>query len=282
MMRALALCSLVACSAPPDPELAFVIARADELGPLGSTTAHLRSIGLVADTPAVQRAQVERALELGVRVIVLEPLAGLDATDLVARAHERGVSIVAYGREPITRGDEVVDALVTFDGYRAGALLASSAVAAIERGRITTLGGDDDDVAREIARGFAFTLAPYIARGDISIVDDVTRADAVLATGGAHVRSLSLPHAFVASVGGNNTDLVCAGRQQVDVRLDRAELAAATGRLVRRMVAGEDLDKDPQTNRLPNRRLPVELARVTAFVPDDCVATSRVTNVRHD
>jgi hypothetical protein len=272
-MRALALTFLVACNAPPEPEVAFVVARADELAALQSATTGVPAIGFASTDPATQRAHVARAIDLGVRVIVLEPLDNSPgAADLVAQAHDRGIRVVAYGREPSGRSDgDTVDALVAFDGFRAGVLQATAALATIDRGRIAILDeSDTTGVALEIARGYTLTLAPYIARGDVTLVNDIATADAILATSGTDVRSLFVTAAFVSSVGGDNTDLVCAGRQQLDVGLDRADLAAAAGVIVRRLLAGEDLGKDPQTIRLPNRRLPVELAPVTAFAASDC------------
>jgi hypothetical protein len=268
-VRSLVLIALVACSTPPEPEVAFVVADPDELGALQSATTGVPSIGFATTDANVQRAYVERAIQLGVRVIVLEPLD--DTSDLVAIAHQRGVRVVAYGREPT--GTDTVDALVAFDGFRAGTLQVAAALAAIQNGKVAIVTGTDaTGVDGEIARAYALTLAPYIARGDITLVDDPASADAILATAGNAVRSLATPATFVTSVGGDNTDLVCASRQQLDIRLDRADLATAAGTIVKRMVAGEDLGKDPQAIRLPNRRLPVELARVREFTASDCIS----------
>ncbi|MFN0252921.1 MAG: substrate-binding domain-containing protein [Kofleriaceae bacterium] len=266
------------CSKPPDPEVAFVVADPDELVALQSAIAGVPSIGFATTDATEQRASLDRAIQLGVRVIVLEPLdASPDTSDFVVQAHQRGVRIVAYGREPTGHGDhDTVDALVAFDGFRAGTLQVAAALAAIQHGRVAIVDTPSHatGVAAEIARAYALTLAPYIARGDVTLVDDPASADAILATSGSAVRSLgsAAGHAFVTSVGGDNTDLVCASRQQLDIRLDRADLAAAAGTIVRRIVAGEDLGKDPQAIRLPNRRLPVELAPVREFTTSDCIS----------
>jgi hypothetical protein len=261
-----------ACSTPPVPDVAFVVADPDELGALQSATATVPSIGFATTDATAQRAYVERAIQLGVRVIVLEPL-DAGSPDLVGMAHQRGVRVVAYGREPAGLTD-TVDALVAFDGFRAGTLQVAAALAAIQNGKVAIVasGSDATGVDGEIARAYALTLAPYVARGDITLVDDPASADAILATSGVAVRSLEPGRAFVTSVGGDNTDLVCASRQQLDIRLDRADLAAAAGTVVKRIVAGEDLGKDPQAIRLPNRRLPVELARVREFTASDCIS----------
>lgn len=273
VVLAVALTPFVACSADPEPDVAFVVARADDLPTLAYATSGVRAVGFATTDAAMQRAYVERALAMGVRVIVLEPQG--DATAILHRAHDRGVRVVAYGSEPRAQDRaDTFDALVAFDGYRAGALQAAAAIDAIGHGRIAILHDRAaTGVAAEVARGYTLTLAPYIARREITVVDDLATADAALATDGASVRTLSARPAFVASVDGSNVDLVCAGRQQLDVRFDRADLASAAATVVRRLLAGDDLRADPQTSRLPNRRLPVELAPVRVFTADDCVAT---------
>ena len=268
MRTALLLAALaVGCRATTAPELALLLAQDRDVPALVSATAGTTTITLVARDAAAQEAQLEHVLALGVKVVVVEPIGG--GAHLVARAHDRGVRVIAYERE---LADDALDALVTFDAYRIGVLQAEAAITALRgTGRIALAVGADP-FAREIARGYTHTLAPYIARGAVILTPVDGSPDAVLATDGPLARSAILVArpAFAASAGGDNTSLVCSGAQQLDVYLDRAKLAEATARLAHRLLAGEDLERDPTTTRFPGRRLAVELAPVSAFTRAGC------------
>src|SRR5262249_45280369 len=113
--------------------------------------------------------QVENALTLGAKVLVIQPTDGQAASQYVRLAHEHGAKVIAYDRAIVS---PELDYYVSHDSYRVGVLQAQAAIAATGgKGRCAILTGRSGHaVATEITRGYDDTLAPYIARGDIEVV----------------------------------------------------------------------------------------------------------------
>ncbi len=72
-----------------------------------------------AQDAALQQQQAESALTQGAGVLVLDAVDAVAAKGIVARAHERGVPVIAYDR--FIAGSDL-DYLVTFDSRRVGRL----------------------------------------------------------------------------------------------------------------------------------------------------------------
>jgi D-xylose transport system permease protein len=137
--------------------------------------AHAAKLGLrtsifAADNDnAKQLAQVEDALTLGAKVLVIQPTDSKSAASYLALAHARGAKVIAYDR---TIASPELDYYVSHDSYRVGVLQAKAAIAATGgKGKYVILSGQSGhSVATEITRGYDDTLAPYIARGELEIV----------------------------------------------------------------------------------------------------------------
>jgi D-xylose transport system substrate-binding protein len=279
----LVLASLLAgaagCTAPAGgPDVAFLLstlqeeryqkdvkyfeARAKEHG--------IKVATLAADNDnAKQIAQVEDALTRGAKVLVIQPTDSTTAARYVELAHARGAKVVAYDRAIASRD---LDYYVSHDSYKVGVLQAEAAIAATGgKGTYVILSGQSGhSVAAEITRGYDDTLAPYVARGEITVVarqhhsawspeqalrtveDALSRAggkiDAVLANNSGMARGAvqALEAAgkggvFVAGADADvaNVNLVCQGKQAIEVLKDIAPLAQTAADVAAKLVKGE-------------------------------------------
>ncbi|MEO8707153.1 MAG: substrate-binding domain-containing protein, partial [Kofleriaceae bacterium] len=228
----------------------------------------LRSVVFAADNDnAKQLAQVEDALTLGAKVLVIQPTDSKSAASYLAIAHARGAKVIAYDR---TIASPELDYYVSHDSYRVGVLQAKAAIAATAgKGKFVILSGQSGhSVANEITRGYDDTLAPYVARGDIEIVvrqshsawapeqalrtveDAITRfgrIDAILANNSGMARGAvqavtreKLAHVFIAGADADaaNVGMVCEGTQSIEVLKDIQPLAETAADVAKQMLDG--------------------------------------------
>jgi len=270
-------------------DVKYFEAHATELG--------LHSVTFAADNDnAKQLAQVEDALVLGAKVLVIQPTDSKAAASYVALAHDRGAKVIAYDRAIISRE---LDYYVSHDSYRVGVLQAEAAVKATAgKGKYVLLSGQaGHSVATEITRGYHDTLAPYIARGDIEVVmeqshsawsaeqalrtveDALTRSggkvDAILANNSGMARgavqaiaNAKLDGVFVAGADADaaNVEFVCEGKQTIEVLKDIQPLADTAAEVARALVDG----KPPEvagTLALDGGKVPVVAVRVEVITP---------------
>ena len=276
----LAACvALAACQEPQPPQVAFLVgnlhqrdvkffeARAHELG--------MRVETLAADREG-QRAEVEHALAAGAKVLVVQP-ADAGAAAYVELAHEKGAKIVAYDRAIVAPD---LDYYVSHDSYRVGVLQAQAALHAThERGRYAILTGDDA-TASEITRGYKDTLAPYVARGEIAIVSEghesreLAGVDAVLATSSrlarAAVAAVDGAPVFIAGADAEaaNVNLVCQGKQAIEVWKDVEPLARTAAETAKKLLDGE-IPAAGSSIALAGKSVPVAAVRVEVVTADN-------------
>ena len=268
--------AVVACKKQERPQVAFLLStmqqdryqkdvrffesRATELG--------LSVITLAADDDATkQSAQVEAMLAKGVKVLVVQPTDSEAAATYVHLAHEAGAKIIAYDRAIVAPD---VDYYVSHDSYRVGVLQAQAALAATHnKGKYVILAGPSGhSVATEITRGYKDTLAPYIARGEVELVLERTHAtwsaelarqsvqdalarghvDAILANNSSMARgaveavsAAALDHVFIAGADADaaNVNLICQGKQTIEVLKNIPLLARTAAETARKLYDGE-------------------------------------------
>ncbi|MHB2206856.1 multiple monosaccharide ABC transporter substrate-binding protein [Methylobacterium sp. CM6257] len=114
-----------------------------------------------------QLAQIENMLTKGVKVLVIASIDGTTLSDVLAKAKERGVQVIAYDR--LIKGTPNVDYYATFDNFRVGVQQASSIVDALglKDGKgpfnIELFGGSpDDNNAYFFYDGALSVLKPYL------------------------------------------------------------------------------------------------------------------------
>ncbi|MGU3383544.1 multiple monosaccharide ABC transporter substrate-binding protein [Methylobacterium sp. D53M] len=119
------------------------------------------------DDIPTQLAQIENMLTTGVKILVIASIDGTTLSDVLSKASERGVRVIAYDR--LIRGTPNVDFYATFDNYKVGVQQATSIVDALglKDGKgpfnIELFGGSpDDNNAYFFYDGALSVLKPYI------------------------------------------------------------------------------------------------------------------------
>ncbi len=272
-------------------DLKYFEARAAELG--------LRTVTFAADNDnAKQMAQVEDALTLGAKVLVIQPTDSQAAAAYVSLAHAHGAKVIAYDR---TIASKDLDYYVSHDSYKVGVLQAEAAIKATGgKGTYVLLSGQSGhSVATEITRGYETTLAPYIARGDIEVVmrqshsswspeqalrtveDALSRSggtlDAILANNSGMARgavqaitAAQVKGVFIAGADADaaNVNFVCAGKQTIEVLKDIAPLATTAAELARQVLDGAP-PKPDRSIAIEGVQVPVVSVRVVVVTPDN-------------
>jgi D-xylose transport system substrate-binding protein len=93
----------------------------------------------------MQQQQAEAALTKGAKVLVLDPVDGKAAANIVAKAQQQGVKVLSYDR--LTQGP--IDAYISFDNERVGRLQGEGLLEALgdkaSAGEIVMINGDPTD-----------------------------------------------------------------------------------------------------------------------------------------
>ncbi len=287
------------------PDVAFLLATLQEeryQKDVRYFEAHAKELGLHAVTFAAdndnakQLAQVEDAIVLGAKVLVIQPTDSQAAASYVELARSRGVKVVAYDRAIVSKD---LDYYVSHDSYRVGVLQAQAAIEATHgKGKFVILSGQaGHSVAAEITRGYHDTLDPYVARGDIEISmeqshsawsaeqalrtveDALTRTgghvDAILANNSGMARgavqavsNAKLEHVFIAGADADaaNVNFVCEGKQTIEVLKDIQPLASTAADVAKAILDGKS-PTPAGTVSLGGGRVPVVAVRVEVITP---------------
>ncbi|MBP1861206.1 multiple monosaccharide ABC transporter substrate-binding protein [Rhizobium herbae] len=122
-----------------------------------------------------QLAQIENMVTKGAKVLVIGAIDGTTLSDILAKAHEAGVKVIAYDR--LIRDSGNVDYYATFDNFQVGVLQATSLVdglkakfAGVKPWNVELFGGSpDDNNAFFFYDGAMSVLQPLIDSGDIVV-----------------------------------------------------------------------------------------------------------------
>ncbi|MDQ7247508.1 multiple monosaccharide ABC transporter substrate-binding protein [Dongia sedimenti] len=114
-----------------------------------------------------QLAQIENMVTKGVKVLVIAAIDGTTLSDVLQKAHDAGIKVIAYDR--LIKKSPNVDYYATFDNFKVGVLQATSLVDALglKDGKgpfnIELFGGSpDDNNAFFFYDGAMSVLQPYI------------------------------------------------------------------------------------------------------------------------
>ncbi len=114
-----------------------------------------------------QLAQIENMVTKGAKVLVIASIDGTTLSDVLAKAHDAGVKVIAYDR--LIKGSPNVDYYATFDNFKVGVLQGTSIVdkLGLKDGKgpfnIELFGGSpDDNNAYFFYDGAMSVLQPYI------------------------------------------------------------------------------------------------------------------------
>jgi putative multiple sugar transport system substrate-binding protein len=71
-----------------------------------------------------QLAQVENMVTKGAKVLIIAAIDGTTLTDVLAKAHDKGIKVIAYDR--LIKGSPNVDYYATFDNFKVGVQQATN------------------------------------------------------------------------------------------------------------------------------------------------------------
>ena len=121
-----------------------------------------------------QLAQIENMVTKGAKVLVIAAIDGTTLSDVLQKAADKGVKVIAYDR--LIKGSKNVDYYATFDNFQVGVLQAGSLVKALKlpdaKGpfNIELFGGSpDDNNAFFFYDGAMSVLKPYIDSGKLVV-----------------------------------------------------------------------------------------------------------------
>jgi D-xylose transport system substrate-binding protein len=258
----------------------------------------LEAFTLAADNDnARQLAQVEDALSRGVEVLVVQPTDSAAAAGYVAKAHQRGVKLVAYDR-----AIPGADFYVAHDSHKVGVLQAEEAVRSTggKGNFVLLLGQSGHSVASEIARGYHDVLDPLVKSGQITVVlekshdawapeqalrtveDALTKTQggisAILANNSGmargavqavQARGLGDKHIFIAGADADaaNVNYVCEQKQSVEVLKDIRPLAEKAAEVAAALAQKKAVQSDATLAGVPVVAVPVMLIKPSDVKP---------------
>ncbi|MEP6722744.1 MAG: multiple monosaccharide ABC transporter substrate-binding protein, partial [Variovorax sp.] len=121
-----------------------------------------------------QLAQIENMVTKGSKVLVIAAIDGTTLSDVLQKAADKGVKVIAYDR--LIKGSKNVDYYATFDNFQVGVLQAQSIEKALDlksgKGpfNIELFGGSpDDNNAFFFYNGALSVLKPYIDSGKLVV-----------------------------------------------------------------------------------------------------------------
>ncbi|MGY4827166.1 multiple monosaccharide ABC transporter substrate-binding protein [Sphaerotilaceae bacterium SBD11-9] len=121
-----------------------------------------------------QLAQIENMVTKGAKVLVIAAIDGTTLSDVLQKAADKGVKVIAYDR--LIKGSKNVDYYATFDNFQVGVLQAQSIESSLKlkdgKGpfNIELFGGSpDDNNAFFFYDGAMSVLNPYIKSGKLVV-----------------------------------------------------------------------------------------------------------------
>ena len=220
----------------------------------------------------VQTSQVDNLISRGVKVIVVQPVNGNAAANLVRSAKQEGVKVVDYDR---LIPNSPIDAYITEDSFEVGRLQAEAVAQKLGgKGRVVLLMGQaGHSVAEARTKGVVETLKKYPGIKIIlqqyhqgwspalamrTVEDVLTRqqnkVDAIIAnnSGMAHGAIQALEEQKLAGkvfVAGADADLanirnMVMGKQQFEVQISIEKMASTAAEVAVKLARGESVTGD--------------------------------------
>lgn len=131
-----------------------------------------------------QVSQIENMITKGVKVLVIAAIDGGSLTDVLQKAHDQGIQVVAYDR--LIMNSEYVDYYATFDNFKVGVQQASyiEEKLGLKDGKgpfnIELFGGSpDDNNAYFFYDGAMSVLQPYIDSGKLIVRSGQTEMEQI-------------------------------------------------------------------------------------------------------
>lgn len=233
-----------------------------------------------------QLAQIENMVTKNDKVLVIAAIDGTTLTDVLQKAAERGVKVIAYDR--LIRGSANVDYYATFDNFQVGVLQASyiEKVLGLKDGKgpfnIELFGGSpDDNNAYFFYNGAMSVLQPYIDSGKLKVGSGQVGMDKVstLRWDGA-VAQARMDNLLSAYYGNKRVDAVLSPYDGLSIGIISSLKGVGYGSAAQPMpvVTGQDAEVQSVKSILAGEQRSTvfkdtrELAKVTVGMVDDLLA----------
>ncbi|PWC83276.1 sugar ABC transporter substrate-binding protein [Azospirillum sp. TSH100] len=233
-----------------------------------------------------QLAQIENMVTKNEKVLVIAAIDGTTLTDVLQKAAEQGVKVIAYDR--LIRGSANVDYYATFDNFQVGVLQASYIEKALglKDGKgpfnIELFGGSpDDNNAYFFYNGAMSVLQPYIDSGKLKVGSGQVGMDKVstLRWDGA-VAQARMDNLLSAYYGNKRVDAVLSPYDGLSIGIISSLKGVGYGSASQPMpvVTGQDAEVQSVKSILAGEQRSTvfkdtrELAKVTVGMVDDLLA----------
>nr|WP_313013134.1 multiple monosaccharide ABC transporter substrate-binding protein [Brucella intermedia] len=178
---------LVAVAMPTKSSARWIegfLGRSDNMVKVLKERGYQTDLQYAEDDVPNQLAQIENMVTKGAKVLVVASIDGTTLSDVLAKAHDAGIKVIAYDR--LIRDTPNVDYYATFDNFQVGVLQAQSIEKALDLKNkpgpfnIELFGGSpDDNNAYFFYNGAMSVLQPYIDSGKVVIGSGQTGMDKV-------------------------------------------------------------------------------------------------------
>ena len=229
-----------------------------------------------------QLAQIENMVTKGDKVLVIASIDGTTLSNVLQKAADKGVKIIAYDR--LIKGSKNVDYYATFDNFQVGVLQATSIVdhlkLATAKGpfNIELFGGSpDDNNAFFFYNGAMSVLKPYIDSGKLVVKSKQLGMDKVstLRWDGA-VAQARMDNLLSAYYGGAHVDAVLSPYDGLSIGILSSLKGVGYGKggVAMPVVSGQDAEVPSVKSILAGEQTTTifkdtrELAKVTAGMVD--------------
>ena len=233
-----------------------------------------------------QLAQIENMVTKNDKVLVIAAIDGTTLTDVLQKAAEQGVKVIAYDR--LIRGSANVDYYATFDNFQVGVLQAAYIEKALglKEGKgpfnIELFGGSpDDNNAYFFYNGAMSVLQPYIDSGKLKVQSGQVGMDKVstLRWDGAVAQS-RMDNLLSAYYGNKTLDAVLSPYDGISIGIISSLKGVGYGSASQPMpvVTGQDAEVPSVKSILAGEQRSTvfkdtrELAKVTVGMVDDLLA----------
>lgn len=233
-----------------------------------------------------QLAQIENMVTKNDKVLVIAAIDGTTLTDVLHKAAERGVKIIAYDR--LIRGSADVDYYATFDNFQVGVLQASYIETALglKEGKgpfnVELFGGSpDDNNAYFFYNGAMSVLQPHIDSGKLKVGSGQVGMDKVstLRWDGA-VAQARMDNLLSAYYSGKRVDAVLSPYDGLSIGIISSlkGVGYGSGSLPMPVVTGQDAEVPSVKSILAGEQRATvfkdtrELAKVTVGMVDDMLS----------
>src|SRR5258706_5317071 len=238
-----------------------------------------------------QLAQIENMVTKGPKVLVIAAIDGTTLSDVLQKAADKGVKVIAYDR--LIKGSPNVDYYATFDNFQVGVLQAQTIEKALKlkEGKgpfnIELFGGSpDDNNTYFFYNGAMSVLQPYIDSGKLVVVSKQMGMDKVstLRWDGAtaQARMDNLLSAFYTT---KRVDAVLSPYDGLSIGIlsSLKGVGYGSGNMPMPIVSGQDAEVPSIKSRLRGEQYSTifkdtrDLARVTADMVDAALSGKTVT-----